>query len=91
METTIVLEGGLVVQGGRILGRLERWDIPHILGRRCHKCDGLIPVPNWEAHQHACHLIGWGHYSNPIARFTPRVVKRQPQIDWVAELASFLK
>lgn len=92
MENTITLERDLVTRGGHILGRLERWDIPAVLGRRCHSCDRLIPVPNWEVHQYTCHTIGWGHYHSPIARFTPRVGKsRAPKVDWVAELAQFLK
>lgn len=82
----------LVVDGSRILGRLERWDIPGVRGRRCHKCDGLIPVPNWEVHQLVCHTIGWGGYHSPIARFLPPVRKqRGPIVDFVAELAHLLK
>ena len=91
MDTTITLERDLVTQGGRILGRLERWDLPVVLGRRCHSCDGLVPVRDWDYHQAACHSIGWGGYHNTIARFKASATKRRPQVDWAAELARFLK
>jgi hypothetical protein len=89
----VTVEKDLVIQNGRILGRLERWDIPAVQGRRCHQCNQLIPVPNWEYHQHACHQVGWGRYHCTIARFTPRATKRRrgPKIDFVAELAGLLK
>jgi len=87
------LERDLVIQNGHILGRLERWDIPGVLGRRCHSCNQLIPVPNWEYHQHACHHNGWGAYRCAIAKFMPRVTKRHrgSKVDFVAELAGLLE
>lgn len=89
----IKVEDNLVVQDGRILGRLERWDNPIVLqARRCHGCGQLVPVPNWDHHQLACNTIGWGHYKCPIASFTAPAGKlRAPQVDWVAELARLLK
>lgn len=89
---TVVLERDLVVQGGHILGRLERWDLPVVQGRRCPSCGDLVSVPHWEVHQVACHTVGWGHYHCTIARFTPPVGKsRPPKVDWVAELARLLR
>jgi hypothetical protein len=87
----VTIEGDLVVQAGRILGRLERWDIPVVRGRRCYSCDQLIPVPNWEYHQHACHEVGWGRFRDPLANPKAIATKRRPKVDFVAELAGLLK
>jgi hypothetical protein len=87
----VTIEGDLIIQGGRILGRLERWDIPVVRGRRCHKCDQLIPVPNWEYHQHACHTNGWARFQDPLSHVSAVVVKRRPKVDFAAELAGLLK
>jgi hypothetical protein len=81
--------GDLIVEGSHILGRLERWDIPAIQGRRCHKCDQLVPVPNWEYHQYTCHEVGWGRWRDPLATLEANTKRRK--VDWVAELAGLLK
>jgi len=73
----VTIEKDLVIQNGRILGRLERWDIPAVRGRRCHKCNQLIPVPNWDYHQTACHTNGWGRYRCPIANFKAPATRRR--------------
>jgi len=73
----VTVEKDLVIQNGRILGRLERWDIPGVLDRRCHKVNQLVPVLNWEAHQHACHQVGWGRYHCPIAKFKAPATRRR--------------
>jgi len=90
----ITVEKDLVVQDGRILGRLERWDITAVQGRRCHKCNQLIPVPNWETHQYACHQVGWGRFRDPLGKnlLAPATRRRRgPTIDFVAELAGLLR
>jgi hypothetical protein len=79
-----LLKGDLVVDNGRILGRLQRWDIPpHLLGRRCPNCDQLIPVKSWDAHQAACRSVGWGHYRCSIGGFSSNATtkRRRPGID----------
>jgi hypothetical protein len=84
-------KGDLVCEQGRILGRLERWDIPAALGRRCHECNQLVPVTNWEYHQHACHEVGWGNFRDPLANPKAIATKRRSKVDFVAELAKLLK
>lgn len=91
MGNTITLERDLVVQGDRVLGRLERFDLPHTLGKWCSRCDRVVPVRNWGYHQVACYTVGYPRCST-IARFTPRAGKsRLPKVDWAAELAHLLK
>lgn len=89
---TKVIEHDLVIDdNGRILGRLERWDIPHILGKRCPKCDQLIPTRDWELHQEACHTVGWGSYHSPLAKLQATRTRYRTNSDrMVAELAALL-
>lgn len=87
----VTIERDLVVQDGRILGRLERWDCEAFKAKRCHSCNQLVPVPRWEAHQVACHTIGWGRYRSPLANLRPTTKRRGPKVDFVAELAHLLR
>jgi len=87
-----MIEQNLVVDsGGRILGRLERWDVPHTLGKRCPKCNQLVPVRDWRLHQEVCHTIGWGRYHNPIASFQATTTSKRHRVNReIEELAALL-
>jgi len=87
------LQGDLVVERGRVLGRLERWDNPQVvLGRRCPHCEQLVPVTNWQVHLSACHSVGWGAYKCSMGGFagnhftTSRRTKQDTKIRKLAEL-----
>lgn len=86
------IDGDLVIaQDGRILGRLERWDLPVYRSWRCSGCGQLIPIKDWEVHQVACYTVGWGRYHSPMGRFTPMVTKARVKVDFVKELAHLLR
>ncbi len=61
-----VTANGLLVDGTRIIGRVQQFDLTVEQARKCKKCDEPIPLRIWDAHQHACQL---NVRCSPIASF----------------------
>lgn len=82
----------LVLDRNKVIGKLVRFGIPTNLARVCNDCGEVVPVRLWEHHRQACHTVGWGKYTSPLANLRPATKsKRRTNNDqMVAELVRLL-
>ncbi len=64
-----ITSSGLVIEGTKVLGRIQQVDLPTQLARTCQKCGEPIPLRIWDAHKVACYL---NVRECPIASFEKR-------------------
>lgn len=69
-----VLASGLVVDGTRVLGRLQPVEIPTERAKTCQKCGEIIPLRIWDTHKHACYL---NVRNSPISSFIKAYGKKR--------------